>query len=72
MAYKVVDENGKVIEPAVIRMVFVCDRCGNTVRFSHGMETYRFDYTDNGDQDPRSFCSQICIQEIIRTELVNA
>lgn len=70
MAYKVVDENGKVIEPAVIRMVFVCDRCGNTVPFSHGMETFRFDYREDGDQDPRSFCSQICIKEVIKAESV--
>jgi len=49
---------------------FVCDRCGNTALFRHGMETWRLTYEAGGAKDNRSFCSKICVEEVYRAEVV--
>jgi len=67
MAWRTVDENGQAIQASVIRMEFVCDRCGNTIGLRNGMETFKLVYSDNHN-DHRSFCSKICVMEVIRSE----
>ena len=67
MAFKTVDQDGNTIQAPVIRMVFVCDRCGNSIGFRNAMETFKLVYSDNHN-DHRSFCSKICVMEVIRTE----
>ena len=51
-------------------LTFVCDRCGNTALFRHGMETWRLTYEAGGAKDNRSFCSKICVEEVYRLEAV--
>ena len=46
---------------------FICDRCGNTAPFRHGMTTWSLDYSDLS-KDGRSFCSEICVKEIYLQE----
>lgn len=67
MAWKTIDENGEIVQAPVIRMMFVCDRCENTIGMRNAMETYKLVYQDNHN-DGRSFCSKICVMEVIRTE----
>jgi hypothetical protein len=70
MAMITIDKDGNKIDTTVIKMVFVCDRCGNTFPFRHGMETFRLNYSEglSGSSDNRSFCSQLCVVELIREE----
>jgi hypothetical protein len=56
-----------MITPKTIEWTFTCDRCGNTAPFRHGMETWRLTLTD-GNTDPRTFCSQICVREVYEAE----
>ena len=49
---------------------FVCDRCGNTAPFRHGMETWRLTYLEGGEKDNRTFCSKICVEEVYRAESI--
>jgi predicted nucleic acid-binding Zn ribbon protein len=50
------------------KWTFTCDRCGNTADFYHGMTTYSLTYLEKNSHDKRSFCSEICVQEIYRQE----
>ena len=70
MATITVDQNGNRVDTTVMRMMFVCDRCGNTFPFRQGMETFRLNYVEgpSGSSDDRSFCSQLCVVEVIRQE----
>lgn len=69
MALVTMDENGNVVDTSKHRWMFVCDRCGNTVPHSNSMEIYRLAYReDGGENDHRSFCSSLCVSEIIRQE----
>jgi len=69
MALVTMDEKGNVVDTSKHRWMFVCDRCGNTVPHSNSMEIYRLAYReDGGENDHRSFCSSICVSEIIRQE----
>ena len=70
MAVITVDENGNKVETVKIRMMFVCDSCGNKFPFSHGMETFRLTYKEgpSGVSDDRSFCSQLCVTKVIKEE----
>ena len=56
-----------MITPTTIAWTFTCDRCNNTAPFRHGMETWRLTNKD-GNNDPRTFCSQICVREVYETE----
>ena len=51
---------------------FTCDRCGNTAPFRHGMTTWSLDYNELNPNDNRSFCSEICVNEIYLAERVTA
>jgi hypothetical protein len=62
MAHKLVDENGQVITGR-IKMVFVCDLCGNTADFYHGMSTYTKTVGDTVTRE--SYCSEICARKTV-------
>jgi hypothetical protein len=62
MSHKLLDENGVEIT-GKIRMVFVCDMCGNSSDFYHGMTTYAGVIGDTLTQ--LSFCSEICARKAI-------
>ena len=62
MSHKLVDENGVTIT-GKIRMVFVCDICGNTSDFYHGMTTYA--KTDKEKVTQESYCSEICARKAV-------
>ena len=53
------------------QLVFVCDRCENTVEFYHGMPTFSLTYEDIQTADKRTFCSEICARTIYLTEKGN-
>ena len=50
------------------KLFFVCDLCGNTAPFRHGMETWSMKYDEPNPNDKRSFCSEICAHEIYLKE----
>ena len=50
------------------QLIFVCDRCGNTVEFYHGMTTFSLTYNETPSHDKRTFCSEICARTIYLTE----
>jgi hypothetical protein len=60
MGHRLIDENGTTIT-GQIRMVFVCDMCGNTADFYHGMTTYAGVIKNTITQ--ASFCSEICARK---------
>ena len=62
MAMKLVDENGQVIT-GQIKMVFVCDLCGNTHNFYHGMTTYAKTVGDTVTRE--SYCSEMCARKAV-------
>lgn len=62
MGHKLVDENGTTIT-GQIRMVFVCDMCGNTADFYNGMTTYAG--TIGNTVTNKSFCSEICARKAV-------
>jgi hypothetical protein len=69
MALVTMDEKGQIVDTSKHRWMFVCDRCGNTVPHSNSMEIYRLAYReDGGENDHRSFCSSLCVTQIIRQE----
>lgn len=49
---------------------FTCDRCGNSGSFIQGMDVWKLNFA-NGEKDDRSFCSQICVNEIFKAEKTN-
>ena len=51
---------------------FTCDRCGNTAPFRNGMTTWSLNYREKNPKDNRSFCSEICVNEIYLAEKVSA
>ena len=59
------------------QLIFVCDRCENTVEFYHGMPTFSLTYEDIQTyekiqtEDKRTFCSEICARTIYLTEKGN-
>jgi len=62
MSYKLVDQNGARIADRV-KLIFVCDLCGNTADFYHGMSTYY--KTVKGEKTPESYCSEICVKKAV-------
>jgi hypothetical protein len=65
MATRMLDmTTGKLLPAHDLRLMFVCDRCGNTAPFKNGMETFRIAV----EGDNRSFCSQICVEAQIQQE----
>lgn len=62
MAYRLVDENGQVIT-GQIKMVFVCDLCGNTGDFFHGMSAYAKTIGDTVTAE--SYCSEMCARKAV-------
>lgn len=50
------------------QLIFVCDRCGNTIEFYNGMSTFSLTYDVTPKQDKRTFCSEICARTIYLTE----
>jgi len=69
MALVTMNEQGEIVDTSKHRWMFICDRCGNTVPHANHMEIFRLAYReDGGENDHRSFCSQICVSEIIKTE----
>jgi hypothetical protein len=62
MGHKLVDENGTTIT-GQIKMVFVCDMCGNTADFYNGMSTYA--KTISTTITKESYCSEICARKAV-------
>jgi hypothetical protein len=62
MGHRLVDENGTTIT-GQIKMVFVCDMCGNTADFYHGMSTYS--KTVGTTITNESYCSEICARKAV-------
>jgi hypothetical protein len=62
MGHRLIDENGTTIT-GQIKMVFVCDMCGNTADFYHGMTTYAGMIGDTVTN--QSFCSEICARKAV-------
>ena len=62
MATKLVDKNGTEIV-GQITMVFICDMCGNTANFYHGMTTYAKTVGDTVTRE--SYCSEICARKAV-------
>jgi hypothetical protein len=62
MGHRLVDENGTTIT-GQIKMVFVCDMCGNTADFYHGMTTYT--KTVGTTITKESYCSEICARKAV-------
>jgi hypothetical protein len=65
MSHKLIDENGVEIK-GKIRIIFVCDMCGNTADFYHGMSTYAKTIGDKVTSE--SYCSEICARKAVATE----
>jgi hypothetical protein len=42
-------------------LMFKCDRCPNEVEFYHGMPTFRI------SNEKGSYCSEICVREVIKS-----
>ena len=55
-------DNTNWVQVKTIKWMFVCDRCGNSVEFRHGMTTFAI------PNDNRSFCSEICVQDVLTKE----
>jgi hypothetical protein len=62
MGHRLIDENGTTIT-GQIKMVFVCDMCGNTADFYHGMTTYA--KTVGTTITKESYCSEICARKAV-------
>ena len=62
MSYKLIDETGQEIT-GKIKMVFVCDLCGNTADFYHGISTYA--KTIENTVTSESYCSEICARKAV-------
>jgi hypothetical protein len=62
MGHRLIDENGTTIT-GQIKMVFVCDMCGNTADFYHGMTTYT--KTVGEKVTAESYCSEICARKAV-------
>jgi hypothetical protein len=62
MGHRLIDENGTTIT-GQIKMVFVCDMCGNTADFYNGMTTYAGMIGDTVTN--QSFCSEICARKAV-------
>jgi hypothetical protein len=62
MGHRLIDENGTTIT-GQIKMVFVCDMCGNTADFYHGMTTYT--KTVGTTITKESYCSEICARKAV-------
>jgi len=63
MGHRLIDaETGAVIS-GQIKMVFVCDMCGNTADFYHGMTT--FSGVIKNTTRTASFCSEICARKAV-------
>jgi hypothetical protein len=63
MAIKMLDaETGAVISGG-IKMVFVCDMCGNTADYYNGFSNYSV-ITGN-KVSKESYCSEICVKKAV-------
>ena len=62
MAMQLMDQSGVIIT-GQLKMVFVCDMCGNTSEFWHGMTTYA--KNDGNTVKHESYCSEICARKAV-------
>jgi hypothetical protein len=63
MATKLIDAETGLEITGQIKMVFVCDMCGNTADFYHGMSTYS--KTVGTTITKESYCSEICARKAV-------
>lgn len=63
MATKLIDAETGTIITGQIKMIFVCDMCGNTADFYHGMTTYA--KTAGEKITNESYCSEICARKAV-------
>lgn len=62
MSHQLIDENGTLIT-GKIKMIFVCDVCGNKADFYNGMTTYA--KTVDQTITKESYCSEICARKAV-------
>ena len=63
MAHKLIDAETGTIITGQIKMVFVCDMCGNTADFYNGMTTYSG--VIKNTTTTATFCSEICARKAV-------
>jgi hypothetical protein len=63
MGTKLIDAETGTTITGQIKMVFVCDFCGNTADFYHGMTTYA--KTVGEKVTSESYCSEICARKAV-------
>jgi hypothetical protein len=63
MATKLIDAETGLEIKGQIKMIFVCDMCGNTADFYHGMSTYA--KTAGTTITRESYCSEICARKAV-------
>lgn len=63
MAIKLVDAETGIEIAGKIKMVFVCDMCGNTADFYNGFSNYSL-ITEN-KVSKTSYCSEICARKAV-------
>lgn len=64
MTSKLIDKNGNVVE-GPITMIDVCDRCGNTTPFVHGMTVYSIPKDVDETEVGKTYCSEWCVRKVI-------
>lgn len=61
MAMKLIDSDSGLEITGTIKLVFVCDMCGNTTEYYNGMSTYSKVTKDTVSR--LSYCSEICARK---------
>jgi hypothetical protein len=60
-----IDVETGIVITGQIKMVFVCDMCGNTADFYNGMSNYTLINKNKVSND--SYCSEICARKATQT-----
>ena len=63
MSTRLIDAETGAIITGQIKLIFVCDMCGNTTDFYNGMPTYSG--VIKNTTTPGTFCSEICARKAV-------